>query len=86
MLAKLKHDFENLYIFNELHSFDNYFYLAKYNIHYNCVAMNDPLYCSNPILNRNLSYDEVKIIVDKPNSGKAVGLDQNPYELLKNTL
>ena len=30
--------------------------------------MNDPLYCSNPILNRNLSYDEVKIIVDKPKS------------------
>ena len=82
--AKWKHDFKNLYTVTELQTFDKQFYnLAKYNVHYNYVAINDPLYCSNPILNRNFSYNEVKIIVDKSKSGKAVGIDEIPYELLK---
>ena len=83
--AKWKHDFKNLYTVTELQTFDKQFYdLAKYNVHYNYVAINDPLYCSNPILNRNFSHNEVKIIVDKSKSGKAVGIDEIPYELLKN--
>jgi hypothetical protein len=47
-------------------------------------VMQDPLYQSNVILNRNVTVEEVRCIVMKTKNGKSPGVDQLPYEVLKN--
>ena len=53
-------------------------------VYLNEMTMNDPLYESNDILNRNFTEDEVKIAVKKSKLNKSVGCDEIPNEALKN--
>ncbi len=46
--------------------------------------MKDPLYTTNPDLNRAIELHEVKKVVDKAKYNKAVGTDGIPNEVLKN--
>ncbi len=46
--------------------------------------MNDPLYVSNAMLNRNISLQEVSNVVDRLKNKKAPGIDKIPNEVLRN--
>lgn len=46
--------------------------------------MNDPLYDSNPELNMNVTIEEITSIVKKSRCGSACGIDDLPYDVMKN--
>ncbi len=84
VLQKWKNDFENLYKTDST-SFDNHFYdEIKALLRTAESNMNDPLYVSNVILNRNISFDEVSNVVDRLKNNKAPGIDRIPNEVLRN--
>ncbi len=45
--------------------------------------MIDPLYNANPVLNKNISLDEVNFVIDRIKNNKAPGIDKIPNEILR---
>lgn len=46
--------------------------------------MNDPIYKVNPELNTNITLEEIRHIVMKAKRGSACGIDEIPYDVVKN--
>ena len=42
----------------------------------------DPLYTPNPVLNSNITLEDITVIVQKAKTGSAVGFDQIPYDVM----
>ena len=85
MFERWKEDFKDLYNCQEFDNFDNELYnRAKIHklLHENNI--NDPLYETNESLNSNISLEEIAFIIQKCKSGSACGIDNLPYDVLKN--
>ena len=81
VLNKWKGDFENLYNLPNNPNFDTEFYnnitQTKSEYEQNSTETND-------MVNAEISYDEIEKLVNKAKNNKAVGIDEIPYEILKN--
>ena len=86
VLQSWRDDFSSLYnIPPESRNFDethkNYCCASKEQMESNML---DPLYIPNQVLNKNFTFEEVKFHVTKSKNKKATGVDNIPYEVLKN--
>ena len=84
VLSIWQSEFRKLYNLDVTENFDHSFYkLVTHSLKCKQELMNDPMYISESILNMNISISEVTRVVKKAKSGKAVGVDKMPYEILK---
>ena len=84
VLSIWQSEFRKLYNLDVTENFDHSFYkLVTHSLKCKQELMNDPMYISESILNMNISISEVTRLVKKAKSGKAVGVDKIPYEILK---
>ncbi len=83
VLNKWKNEFENLYKSDDK-IFDDDFYNEILGLLRNAENnMNDPLYTDNQMLNRNITIEEINVVVDRLKNRKAPGIDRIPNEVLK---
>ena len=85
VFERWKNDFYNLYNCSDNNDFDDvYFDRAK--LHKVLLENNisDHLYESNSELNSNVTIEEVALIVRKAKCGSASGIDELPYDVVKN--
>ena len=88
VLNKWKTDFENLYADNTKETKDLSDIIKNINYHIALIENNmiDPLYESNKKLNSIISFHEVESAVMKTKNFKSAGIDQIPYDVLKNNV
>ncbi len=85
VMNKWKKDFSGLYNVGNVDYFDSAFYeTIKTSKRFKEDLMLDPLYVQNAMLNKMITVEDVRKVVDKAKKGKAVGLDKLPNEIFKN--
>ena len=85
IVRKWELDYTNLYACRNPSSFDNQFLSEISNLKDELErGMSNTAYCSNYMLNGDISIEEVQRVVDKAKLNKAVGVDELPNEVLKN--
>ena len=85
VLLTWKNDFQGLFRLNSENNFDDIFLeTCKAYVTFYEEKMCSPIFKSPENLNKNISFDELKIQIMTAKSGKACGPDSIPYEVLKN--
>jgi len=85
VFEKWRQDFPDLYNCDDNQDFDdNHYEQTKLHTLLLENNRNDPLYEPNHELNTNITVDESTCILKKAKRGSACGIDDIPYDVLKN--